>query len=166
MNILESARIALRGLRANRLRSALTTLGIIIGVAAVIVLTALGNGIQTGVTGQFSQFTTQITVTPNPGAATGGRAARDLTDADVAALRNQAKAPDIASVSPVVAGAALLQVTGGVQHRSNVTGAESGLPDDGQPRPAHRQYVRRSTVAQQGKGRGARAEPGGRAVRR
>ena len=66
MNILESARIALRGLRANRLRSALTTLGIIIGVSAVIVLTALGNGIQTGVTGQFSSFTTQITVTPEP----------------------------------------------------------------------------------------------------
>ena len=125
MNILESARIALRGLRANRLRSALTTLGIIIGVSAVIVLTALGNGIQTGVTGQFSQFTTQITVSPNPGAATGGRAARDLTDADVDALRNKAKAPDIVSASPVVSGSALLQVSGGVQHRSGVTGAEA-----------------------------------------
>ena len=40
MNLLETARIAMRGLRANRLRSALTTLGIVIGVAAVVILAA------------------------------------------------------------------------------------------------------------------------------
>ena len=125
MNIGESLRIALSGLRANRLRSVLTTLGIIIGVAAVIVLTALGNGIQSGVSDQFGPLTTQITVSPNPGAATSGRPAKDLTDADVSALRNQAKAPDIASVSPVVGGSALLQVAGGGQHRSSVSGVEA-----------------------------------------
>ena len=38
MNIREAFTVALRGLRANRLRSALTTLGIVIGVSAVIVL--------------------------------------------------------------------------------------------------------------------------------
>ena len=50
VNLYEAFRIALRGLRANRLRSVLTTLGIVIGVAAVIVLVALGNGIQAGFT--------------------------------------------------------------------------------------------------------------------
>ncbi|MGH3586325.1 MAG: ABC transporter permease, partial [Pseudonocardia sp.] len=60
--IWEVTRIALRGLRANKLRSALTTLGIIIGVSAVILLTALGNGIQTGFNEQFGSLNTQITI--------------------------------------------------------------------------------------------------------
>ena len=60
MNLVEALRIALRALRANRLRSVLTTTGIIIGVSAVIVLVALGNGIQAGFTEQFSSLTTQI----------------------------------------------------------------------------------------------------------
>ena len=67
MNLTEALRIALRALRANRLRSVLTTTGIIIGVSAVIVLVALGNGIQAGFTEQFSSLTTQITVTPTEG---------------------------------------------------------------------------------------------------
>ncbi len=45
---LENVRIALRGIRANRLRSALTMLGIMIGVGAVIVLVAVGNGSSQG----------------------------------------------------------------------------------------------------------------------
>ena len=48
MNLVEALRIALRALRANRLRSVLTTTGIIIGVSAVIVLVALGNGSRPG----------------------------------------------------------------------------------------------------------------------
>lgn len=129
MNILESARIALHGLRANRLRSVLTTLGIVIGVSAVIVLVALGNGIQSGFTDTFGSLANQITVSPNTGGTTSGRAAKDLTDADVAALRNRAKAPDVAAVAPVVAGNALLQVSGGGQHRTSITGAESDYLD-------------------------------------
>ena len=44
VSIVEVVRFAVRGLVANRLRSLLTMLGIIIGIAAVILLTALGNG--------------------------------------------------------------------------------------------------------------------------
>lgn len=46
MDFMESVRIALRGLSANKLRSALTMLGIIIGVAAVITLLSVGQGVQ------------------------------------------------------------------------------------------------------------------------
>jgi putative ABC transport system permease protein len=120
--ILEVVRIALRGLRANKLRSALTTLGIIIGVAAVILLTALGNGIQAGFNEQFGSLNTQITVTPTQGGVPGGGQARDLTENDMEALADPADAPDIASVTPVVGGAALLQVQGGGQYRTSVTG--------------------------------------------
>ncbi|HAL62611.1 MAG TPA: multidrug ABC transporter substrate-binding protein, partial [Chloroflexi bacterium] len=44
MNIIESARVAVRSLRANKLRSGLTMLGMVIGVAAVIALVATGTG--------------------------------------------------------------------------------------------------------------------------
>src|SRR5258705_3246950 len=53
MNLFETIRIALTGLATNRLRAALTTLGIIIGVGAVIGLVSLGRGVQNYVAGQF-----------------------------------------------------------------------------------------------------------------
>ncbi|GAA5136993.1 ABC transporter permease [Pseudonocardia adelaidensis] len=119
--IWEVTRIALRGLRANKLRSALTTLGIIIGVSAVILLTALGNGIQAGFNEQFGSLNTQITVTPSEGAVPGGGQARDLTENDMEALLNPRNAPDVATATPIVGGTALLQV-GGDQYRTSVTG--------------------------------------------
>ncbi|MDO8963012.1 MAG: ABC transporter permease [Coriobacteriia bacterium] len=51
MNFAESFRIALRALTANKVRSMLTMLGVIIGVAAVILLVAIGTGVQGEVTG-------------------------------------------------------------------------------------------------------------------
>ena len=114
MNLGEALRIALRALRANRLRSVLTTTGIIIGVSAVIVLVALGNGIQAGFTEQFSSLTTQITVTP----IQGDRSAQPLTDADAEALADRSEAPDVASVTPLITGSALLQQQGQVGYRT------------------------------------------------
>jgi len=122
MKLLESARIAARGLRANKLRSALTTLGIIIGVAAVIVLVALGNGLQAGFNETFGSLNTQITITSTEGGVPGGGAARDLTENDMDALADPTDAPDIASVTPIVIGTALLKLEGGDQYRTSVTG--------------------------------------------
>ena len=118
MNVLEALRIALRALRSNRLRSVLTTTGIILGVAAVIVLVALGNGIQAGFTKQFSSLTTQIQVTPS----SGDRSAQPLTNSDVDALGKRAQAPDVVTVTPVVSGSALLQQQGGQGYRTGITG--------------------------------------------
>lgn len=53
MNFLESIRVSLRALRANKLRSALTMLGIIIGVAAVIAMVGMGNGATASITSQI-----------------------------------------------------------------------------------------------------------------
>ncbi|MBO0876286.1 MAG: ABC transporter permease, partial [Pseudonocardia sp.] len=103
MNIREACVIASRSLRANKLRSVLTTLGIIIGVAAVIVLVGLGDGIKAGFNDSFGKFATQITVSKVNGSVIGG-SVRNLTDADVKAL---GQAPDVASVTPVVTGGAL-----------------------------------------------------------
>ncbi|HHS98041.1 MAG TPA: ABC transporter permease, partial [Chloroflexi bacterium] len=60
MNLLESLRVALRALMANKLRSALTMLGIVIGVAAVITLMAAGRGVQVYVTEQFQGIGTNL----------------------------------------------------------------------------------------------------------
>src|SRR4051795_13528899 len=55
-NIWESVKIALSSLRANKLRTILTMLGVIIGVASVVALMAIGNGAQVAITSQISSI--------------------------------------------------------------------------------------------------------------
>ena len=75
MNIWEAARIALRGLRSNRMRSVLTMLGIIIGVSSVILLVAFGNGLQTFINDAFGPLANQLTVSKSQGSLSGNGAA-------------------------------------------------------------------------------------------
>jgi putative ABC transport system permease protein len=121
-------REAFRNLRTYRLRSVLTTLGIVIGVSSVIILVGLGDGMKTGFDKQFSQLSNQITVTQSTGRVPSGRAARNLTDADVRALSNSADAPDIASVTPVMAGSANLTMDQATE-RATLVGATSNYLD-------------------------------------
>jgi putative ABC transport system permease protein len=100
---------ALRGVSANKLRSALTVLGILIGVGAVIILVAVGNGSSQAVQNRIKLLgTNTITILSRGrfgrGPATGGTQVRaaTITNADVNQLQNPAEAPDIATVSPVV----------------------------------------------------------------
>ncbi len=91
----EILRVALGALRANKLRSLLTMLGIVIGVAAVIAMVALGSGAQTSIKNRIAALgTTLLTVSPGQifgrGVASGSDRARlYLKDAD--ALVAQAK---------------------------------------------------------------------------
>ena len=63
MGIGESVRVSLEGLRANKMRSLLTMLGIIIGIAAVIGILTVGNGLTGSITGSMSSLgATNITV--------------------------------------------------------------------------------------------------------
>ncbi|MDT7625006.1 MAG: putative transport system permease protein [Pseudonocardiales bacterium] len=110
MNLAEAFQIALRSLRSNRMRSALTTLGIVIGVSAVIVLVGLGNGIKAGFNEQFGALGNQIQVAKVNGSVPGGGAAKDLKDSDVTALRNPNVAPDIGAVTPMLGGSELIEV--------------------------------------------------------
>jgi putative ABC transport system permease protein len=99
MRLREAVFIALRAVGAHRLRSALTMLGLVIGVSAVILLTAIGNGVQESVNARLQPLASLITIVPTTGNIPGGPAARNLTDADAAALQ---KAPDIVAVTPEV----------------------------------------------------------------
>jgi len=91
MNVIQSIRVALQGLTANKLRSALTMLGIIIGVAAVIALVAVGQGAQAAVTQRFQSLGSNLLVI-SPGAAFYGRvsqgaaSAQSLTNEDAQAI--------------------------------------------------------------------------------
>jgi putative ABC transport system permease protein len=104
MSLRETLVSALHSLRSNRLRSLLTTLGIIIGVAAVITLVALGNGMQAGFDAQFSKLANQITVTSAPNAVPSGAVARPLIDQDVTALQNHNNLPHVAIAIPIMTG--------------------------------------------------------------
>jgi ABC-type antimicrobial peptide transport system permease subunit len=124
----EALRAAVHSLVTNRLRSFLTTAGIIIGIAAVIVLVALGNGMKAHFNEQFSRLANQITITSVEGTGTGGTVPRDLTDQDVTALRDPSLAPDVASVSPSVTGTVTLSADQNTD-RASLVGATDNYLD-------------------------------------
>ncbi|WP_410668373.1 ABC transporter permease [Amycolatopsis sp. cmx-4-68] len=102
MNLLEILRFAVRGLTANKLRSALTTLGITIGVAAVILLVAVGNGASAAIAASIQGLGTNVVnVSPARGGGQGA-SARPLTVQDAHALVDPVGAPDVKASSPVV----------------------------------------------------------------
>ncbi len=110
---------ALAALRANKGRSVLTTLGIIIGVAAVIAIVALGEGASSSVSNQLAGLGVNVlTIVPGStttsGARSGAGGVSTLKVGDVADI--QGKVPDIAAISPVVSGSA--QVVAGSQNWS------------------------------------------------
>lgn len=60
MNIFTNIRVALRALRANKMRSSLTVLGIVIGVAAVVALLSIGRGATSGITSSVESMGTNL----------------------------------------------------------------------------------------------------------
>ena len=105
--MIETLRVALAGLAANKLRSGLTILGLTIGVGSVIVLIAVGTGSSAAVTNQIDQLGSNVllvTSAPTLGFLGRGQASAGtgLTLADADALANPFRAPDVATSSPVV----------------------------------------------------------------
>lgn len=62
MNMMETTSIAFRAVTLNKVRSFLTMLGVIIGVGAVILLVAIGNGLQQYITGQFNELGSNVLI--------------------------------------------------------------------------------------------------------
>ncbi len=109
MNLRDTFRIAWGGASANKLRSALTVLGVLIGVSAVIILLAVGTGSSQAVQNRINQLgTNTITVLSRGrfgrGPSTTGTQSQtaNLTSQSVQALEDPNQAPDVQSVSPVV----------------------------------------------------------------
>ena len=106
----EIVRVALGGLAANKLRSGLTILGLMIGVGSVIVLIAVGTGSSAAVTKQIDQLGSNVLLVSGAptlgglfrrGGGASPSAGTGLTVADAGALVNRFQAPDVASSSPV-----------------------------------------------------------------
>jgi putative ABC transport system permease protein len=97
--------VSLGGLATNKLRTALTVLGLMIGVGSVIVLVAVGTGSSAAVQSEIDALganTLTITAAPTLGGLFGSSAGSGLTLADANALHNRFEAPDVKSVAPVV----------------------------------------------------------------
>jgi putative ABC transport system permease protein len=107
MNIYEALRIAFGGLLANRLRSSLTMLGILIGVAAVILLVAVGNGASVQINSQIQSLGANVIyVYPANARGAGGvsqgfGSSQTLTQADVTAINSRQQDPDVVAAIPI-----------------------------------------------------------------
>ncbi|MEO5981163.1 MAG: ABC transporter permease [Pedococcus sp.] len=106
MTGIETLRTAFDAIRTRRMRSALTMLGILIGIAAVMLTVGLGQGAQQQVASQIDKLGSNLLIV-SPGSTTslsgvrGGRgSATTLTTADAATLANPVVAPDILAVAP------------------------------------------------------------------
>ena len=94
----ESVRTALRALRGNKSRTALTLIGIVIGVFSVTAMLGVAEGVQRGILATFGQLGgASITVLPQP-----GEDSKPLTLDDAEAIREQI--PNLVSVAPEMSG--------------------------------------------------------------
>jgi len=130
MKLIDYIRLSVSAIFAHRLRSLMTILGISIGIAAVVLLTSIGEGIHRFVLSEFTQFGTNL-IAINPGKATTGGTTigifgnvRPLTVEDAEALKNVA---NVSAVVPVVQGNAEVQAMG-KRRRTNVYGVGSEFP--------------------------------------
>src|SRR5918999_1195259 len=126
----DSMRVALRGVLANRMRSALTMLGILIGTAAVILLVGVGQGISDKVQDQIRSLgTNAIYVIPernSRGQDRGGTSARRgrLTERDVEGLSDPARASALTAVTPAYSSSGTVTWQGTTYSLSSFLGAE------------------------------------------
>jgi len=123
--------LSYRTVISHKLRSSLTALGLIIGIAAVVILTSIGRGIHTFVLAEFTQFGTNL-ISVHPGKTTtfGVSGAsistvRPLVIADVVSL---SKVENIIAASPMVQGNARIEA-GEKQRRTNVLGVGAAVPE-------------------------------------
>jgi len=106
MNWRETLRVGLQAVRAHRMRSILTVLGILIGIATVILSVGLGEGASSSVRNQIAALGSNLLIV-TPGSSTNSSGVRGglgsgstLTMSDAAALGSAVAAPDIRAVAP------------------------------------------------------------------
>ncbi len=118
----ETVRLAMRAISRNMLRSFLTVLGVVIGVAAVIAMVTIGNGTTAQVKSELSRLGTNMLFL-RPGQFGPGRASVDakrFTDSDVQAIREQISG--VRAVAPLNRSSAATVIYGGKNHQTSVVG--------------------------------------------
>jgi putative ABC transport system permease protein len=122
-------RIAVESLTAHKLRAGLTTLGIVIGVTAVLTTVGIGRGAARNITQQIeAQGTNLLIVLPGSsssgGVSQGGGSAQTLTMSDVNALENTSLNQALSTITSVYGGNAVL-VYGATNSRNQIVGTTS-----------------------------------------
>lgn len=112
MNVLQAVVEALESLNANKMRSGLTILGIVIGVAAVIAMLAIGVGAQDSITGSISGIGTNLLFVFRGGEDESIRNPEPLTLGDAEALSDSFAAPSVENVAPLLTGSAAVSFGG------------------------------------------------------
>jgi len=130
VNLIEAMRTAYMSLVANKSRSVLTMLGVIIGVSAVLVVVAIGQGLKTDVLARIrSMGTNLITIRPGGGRrhgpGTGGTQPGKLTEEDLAAL--QQHLTDVAAIAPTVQRGVTVKYRN-LTHTTQMVGTNSDWP--------------------------------------
>jgi len=127
MTWLDTLRTGLDAVRTHRLRSGLTVVGIMIGIAAVILTVGLGQGAQNQVASEINALGTNL-LTVTPGSTTSSSGIRQgfgsestLVPADATALQSQTVAPDVKAVAPVASSSESL-IAGSSSWTSTVNG--------------------------------------------
>jgi putative ABC transport system permease protein len=123
----DTLRTATEAVRTHRLRSALTMLGILIGITAVVLTVGIGDGAKQQVQDQINELGTNVLVV-SPGSTTsatglrgGFGSASTLTQQDANALATKSDAPDIQALAPVSSSSAEL-VVGSANWTTTLTG--------------------------------------------
>jgi putative ABC transport system permease protein len=132
MNLLQTMVSGLRAVKGNRLRSLLTSLGILIGVGALIVTVGIGTGTRASIGKGITRLGTNlITVTPGTvvvnGISQGLGARTTLTMDDVQALSNPSVAPDILAVAPLITHSNVIMKAGPRTWTTSVVGSTSSV---------------------------------------
>ena len=131
MNWRETLRTGLEAIRAHRLRSGLTMLGILIGIAAVILTVGLGEGASAQIRAQINSLGTNLLIiTPGSATSAGGvngplGSATTLSVQDADALASKVAAPDIAVVAPTSQAPQTL-IAGTANWSTNMVGTTPG----------------------------------------
>ncbi len=120
MNLIQPFAEALGSLAANKLRTGLTVLGIVIGVAAVIAMLAIGNGAEASITGSIESIGTNL-VFVFSGGNDEVRNPKPVTLGDAEALRDPLNAPSVLAVAPTIEGTREASY-GGESTRASITG--------------------------------------------
>lgn len=132
MNLFVIIRIAYRALARNKMRAALTMLGVIIGVGAVIAMVSIGQGAQASVQAQISSFGTNLLFVSagaqNVGgvrSGTGDNGTNTLTEDDLQSI--QREVPSVSAISPMVNSRTQL-VVGNQNWNTSIQGVSQDLP--------------------------------------
>jgi putative ABC transport system permease protein len=119
--IYETLRTAFVATAANKLRAALTILGILVGVAAVIGMVSVGEGAQASIASTLQGLGTNLVLVSPGGVRGAGGGATTLTLDDVTALEAPGAVPDAAAIEPELTGRAQV-IVGGSNTNTSITG--------------------------------------------